>query len=268
MLVDSHCHLDFPKLIEDTQSVIERAEEAGVGLMVTICTKIHDIAPTIQLAETFEKIFCSVGTHPHYADQERDITTKRIVELAAHPKIVAIGEAGLDYYYERASRKEQQKSFRRHIEAARQTGLPLVIHSRDADEDTALILKEEMALGTFPALLHCFTAGPKLAENALELGLSISFSGILTFKRSDELRRIAASVPLDRLLVETDAPYLAPEPFRGKPNEPAYVKYTAATLAHIKGVSEQQIARVTSDNFFRLFAKVPDPRNSSGSTSQ
>jgi len=260
MLVDSHCHLDFPHLSDQMDDVLARARDAGIETLVTICTRVRKFDSILAIAENHENIFCSVGTHPHNADEERDITRQEIVSLAHHPKVVAIGEAGLDYHYDNAPRDDQEKGFRTHIAAARETGLPLVIHSRDADEDTARILSEEMDKGAFTAVLHCFTAGADLARKGVELGLYVSFSGVLTFKKSDELREIAASLPLDRVLVETDAPYLSPEPKRGAKNEPANVVYTAAKLAEAMGVSNEEIARATTDNFYRLFSSVPRPQ--------
>ncbi len=259
MLVDSHCHLDFPYLAEQMDDVLARAQASGVGAMVTICTRVRQFAQVLEIAEAHDNIYCSVGTHPHYADEERDIPLKDIIELARHPKVVAIGEAGLDYHYDKAPREDQERGFRTHIAAARETGLPLVIHTRDADEDTVRILEEEMEKGPFTAVLHCFTAGRTLARRGVALGLYVSFSGVLTFKKSEELRAIAAEIPLDRLLVETDAPYLAPEPMRGKKNEPAWVAYTASRLGAVKGVGEADIAHATTENFFTLFSRVPKP---------
>lgn len=259
MLVDSHCHLDFPYLAEQMDDVLARAHEAGVGLIITICTRVRQFERVLAIAEAHDNVFCSVGTHPHYADEERDIPLQMLVELAKHPKVVAIGEAGLDYHYDNAPREDQARGFRTQITAARETGLPLVIHTRDADEDTARILEQEMANGAFSAVLHCFTAGAELARRGVALGLYVSFSGVLTFKKSDALRAIAADVPADRLLIETDAPYLAPEPMRGKKNEPAWVAHTASKLAEVKACSEMEIAKSTTENFFRLFAKVPRP---------
>ncbi len=259
MLVDSHCHLDFPHLSNQLDEVLARAKEAGVGTLVTICTRVRNFDAVLAIAEAHDNIFCSVGTHPHNADEERDIRLEEIISLSAHPKVVAIGEAGLDYHYDNAPRGDQEKGFRTHIAAARETGLPLVIHTRDADEDTARILEEEMSRGRFTAVLHCFTAGADLARRGVELGLYVSFSGVLTFKKSDALREIAASIPMDRLLVETDAPYLSPEPRRGRKNEPANVVHTAARLAGVKGVSDQEIAQATTANFHRLFSTVPAP---------
>ena len=259
MLVDSHCHLDFPHLSDQMDDVLARAKDAGIETLVTICTRVRKFEAVLAIAEAHDNIFCSVGTHPHNADEERDITLEEIVLLARHPKVVAIGEAGLDYHYDNAPRADQEKGFRTHIAAARETGLPLVIHTRDADEDTACILEQEMAAGSFTAVLHCFTAGAELARRGVELGLYVSFSGVLTFKKSDALREIAAGIPMDRLLVETDAPYLSPEPMRGRKNEPANVVHTAAKLAEVKGVSKDAIARVTTANFHRLFSTVPSP---------
>jgi TatD DNase family protein len=257
MLVDHHCHLDFPQFAKDRDGVIARAARAGVGVIVTISTRIRQLPDLIAIAEQYPNVFCSVGTHPHYAHEELDVSVEEIVRLAEHPKVVAIGESGLDYFYKRSPPEAQAEGFRRHIAAARITGLPLEIHTRQADEDTARILEEEHAKGPFPAILHCFTGGRDLAMRALALGLTISFTGVVTFRKSEELRAIAAEVPLDRLLVETDAPFLAPEPYRGKLNEPAYVVHTAEALARIKGVTPQELAKATTENFFRLFKKVP-----------
>jgi len=258
-LVDSHCHLDFPDFTEELDEIVARAEDAGVKRMVTICTRIKKFDSVLAVAERFPSVYCSVGTHPHNADEELDISVERLIELAAHPKVVAIGEAGLDYHYDKAPRDAQAEGFRNHIAAARETGLPLVIHARSADDDMIALLSEEMAIGKFPAILHCFSSGPKLAKAGVELGLMVSFSGILTFKNSQDIRDIAENVPLDRLLVETDAPYLAPVPMRGKRNEPSYVVNTARVLAEVKGVSEEEIHRITSENFFKLFSKIPRP---------
>jgi TatD DNase family protein len=259
MLVDSHCHLDFPDFAEERDAIVSRALETGIGRMVTISTRVKKFAQVLAIAEAYEQVYCSVGTHPHNAAEEPDVTADELVRLAQHPKVVAVGEAGLDYFYDHAPREAQAKGFRTHIAAARITGLPLVIHARDADADVAAILEDEMGKGAFPFVLHCFSSGRGLAEAGVALGGYVSFSGILTFKRSEELREIAASVPRDRLLVETDAPYLAPQPFRGKRNEPAYVKETAAVLAKTIGVADEEIAKITTANFFRLFSKTPRP---------
>jgi TatD DNase family protein len=259
MLVDSHCHLDFPDFSEEREAIVARALEAGIGRMVTISTRVRKFPQVLEIAETFDPIYCSVGTHPHNADEELDVSVEDLVRLSSHPKVVAIGEAGLDYHYDKAPREAQAQGFRTHIAAARQTGLPLVIHARAADDDMAAILKEETGKGAFPFILHCFSSGRSLAETGIALGGYVSFSGILTFKNSADLRAIAADVPHDRLLVETDAPYLAPVPFRGKRNEPSFVVQTAKVLAETIGVSEAEIAELTTDNFFRLFKKMPRP---------
>ncbi|WP_224547606.1 TatD family hydrolase [Mesorhizobium sp. CA16] len=264
MLVDSHCHLDFPDFAEERTAVVARALAAGIGRMVTISTRVKRFQQIIEIAESFNEVYCSVGTHPHNAAEELDVTTDELVRLSGHPKVVAIGEAGLDYYYDKAPRDAQAQGFRTHIAAARRTGLPLVIHARDADDDMAEILEDETGKGAFPFILHCFSSGRRLAEVGVALGGYVSFSGILTFKNSAELRAIAADVPRDRLLVETDAPYLAPVPHRGKRNEPAYVANTAKVLAETIGVSEAEIADITTGNFFRLFTKMPRPETAAG----
>ena len=257
MLIDTHCHLDFPDFEAERDAIVARAREAGVGQMITISTRVKRFETILAIAEAYPNVFCSVGTHPHNADEELDITTEDLVRLSAHPKVVAIGEAGLDYFYDNAPREAQAEGLRNHIAAARLTGLPLVIHSRSADEDMAAILTEETGKGAFPFLLHCFSSGPDLARIGVELGGYVSFSGILTFPKSEELREIAKTVPHDRMIVETDAPYLAPKPFRGKRNEPAYVAHTAAVLAETIGVSNEEIARITTENAFRIFSKMP-----------
>jgi TatD DNase family protein len=257
MLVDSHCHLDFPDFGAELDAIVARAGAKGVGFMVTISTRVRRHAQVLAIAERFPNVCCSLGTHPHHAHEELDISAADLVERARHPKIVAIGEAGLDYHYDNSPRAAQERGLRTHIAAARETGLPLVIHARDADADMARILEEESRAGAFAAVLHCFTGGRDLALAGVALGFYVSFSGILTFKRSDDLRAIAAELPADRILVETDAPYLAPGPWRGKRNEPAYVTETARVLAQTRGVGAEDIARQTTDNFFRLFTKVP-----------
>ena len=257
MLIDTHCHLDFPDFEAERDAIVARAHEAGVEQMITISTRVKRFETILSIAEAYPNVFCSVGTHPHNAYEELDITTEDLVRLSAHPKVVAIGEAGLDYFYDNAPRDAQAEGLRRHIAAARETGLPLVIHSRSADEDMAAILTEETGKGAFPFLLHCFSSGPDLARIGVELGGYVSFSGILTFPKSEELREIAKTVPHDRMIVETDAPYLAPKPFRGKRNEPAYVAHTAAVLAETIGVSTEEIATITTENAFRIFSKMP-----------
>jgi TatD DNase family protein len=257
MLVDSHCHLDFPDFASELDGVAARARAAGIGRIVTICTRVRKFAQVLAVAEKFPEIFCSVGTHPHNAHEELDIDSKTLIALTRNPKVVAIGEAGLDYHYDNSPREAQAQGLRQHIVAARETGLPLVIHSRDCDADMAEILKDESGKGAFPAVLHCFTGGRDLAFAAIDLGFYLSFTGILTFKNSQSLRDIARELPPDRILVETDAPYLAPLPYRGKRNEPAYVVETAKVLADTRGVSADEIARQTTESFFRLFNKVP-----------
>ena len=257
MLIDSHCHLDFPDFASELDDVIARARAADVARMVTISTRVKKHAQVLAIAEKYPDVFCSVGTHPHNAKDETDIDAQKLIALAKHAKIVAIGEAGLDYHYDNSPRDVQVASFRRHIAAARETRLPLVIHSRDCDADMAKILEEEAGKGAFTAVLHCFTGSRELAVKAIALGHYISFTGILTFRRSDELRAIAAALPADRMLVETDAPYLAPLPYRGQRNEPAYVAETAKVLAQACAVPAETIAQRTTENFFRLFSKVP-----------
>jgi len=256
MLIDSHCHLDFEVLANDRAGVLARAAEAGVSGMVAISTFVDKFVGIAAIAEAHDNVWCSVGTHPHNADQELHIQTADLVRLAAHPKCVAIGEAGLDYFYDNAPREAQAEGFRRHIGASRETGLPLVIHTRAADEDTIAILEGETEKGAFPFVLHCFSSGAELARRGLALGGFVSFSGILTFKNAEEIREVAAFVPADRILVETDAPYLAPVPHRGQSNEPAFVRHTAERLAEVRGVSFETIAEQTTHNFARLFSKT------------
>ncbi len=255
MLVDSHCHLDFDAFDGDRAEALERAAAAGVGRVVTICTRLTEFERVRRLARHHGNVDCSVGIHPHNVEDEGIVETARLVALAAGPEVVGIGETGLDFYYDHSPREDQRASFRNHVAAARETGLPVIVHTRDADDETASILSEEMEEGAFSGVIHCFSAGPALADTALGLGLYISFSGIVTFKKSDELRRIAAKVPPDRILIETDAPYLAPVPRRGKRNEPAFVVHTAAAIAAVKGVDVEEISQQTTDNFFRLFSK-------------
>jgi len=256
MLVDSHCHLDFPSLQADMDGVMARAADAGIGTMVTICTRVDDFPTILGIAEAYDHVYCSVGLHPHDADQEPDLSTARLVDLAGHDKVVGIGETGLDFHYDQSPRELQATLFRRHIAAARETGLPLIVHSRAADDEMIAILRDEADKGAFPGVLHCFSSGPELARAALNLNFYISFSGIVTFKKADEVRAVAAETPLDRLLVETDAPYLAPVPHRGKDNEPAFVANTAAKLAEMRGMTAAEMAGQTTDNFFRLFTKA------------
>jgi TatD DNase family protein len=255
MLIDSHCHLDFPKLVEDQAGVVARALRAGVGRMVDVCTRQREFDIVCATAERYTSVFCTIGIHPHVAGEEAEkVKVEDIVKAASHPKVVGIGETGLDYFYNSSPREAQEESFRRHIRAAQEAKLPVSIHSRDAEEDTLRILKDE---GKVSGVLHCFSSRRHLAEEGLTLGLYISFSGILTFKKSQDLRDIARAIPMDRILVETDAPYLAPEPYRGKTCEPAYVVKTAEVLAEAKGVNFDEIAKATTDNFFKLFTKCP-----------
>lgn len=258
MLIDSHCHLDYLERDgRDLGEVVAAAGRAGVGSMVTICTKITEFERVRAIAERFDNVACTVGIHPHEAGSEPETSTETLVELAAHPKVVGIGETGLDYFYEHSPRAAQQKSFRAHIRAARATGLPLIVHTRDADEDTVAILREEHETGgPFPGVIHCFSTSRWLGEEAVKLGLYISISGILTFKKAADLRDAVRALPLERLLVETDSPYLAPVPKRGKPNEPAYVVHTAEALADLMGIAPDALADVTTRNFRTLFAKA------------
>lgn len=255
MLIDSHCHLDFPELAADRAGVLARARANGVARMVTISTRVHRFDEITAIAEENPEVWCSVGTHPHHAHEEPEVTTVDLVRLSAHPRCVAIGEVGLDYHYD-GDYAAQATGFRRHIAAARETGLPLVIHARDADDDIAAILEEESGRGAFPFVLHCFSSGVELARRGLALGGYISFSGILTFKNSAVIQEVAAFAPADRILVETDAPYLAPVPHRGKSNEPSLVRHTAEKLAEVRGVSLDAIAAATTANFYRLFSKA------------
>lgn len=256
MLVDSHCHLNFPDFAEDLPETVERARKAGVGLMVTISTKLREFESVFRVAEAYPDIYCSVGVHPHEAENEPETTAEKLIELAQHPKVVGIGETGLDYYYEHSPRDVQRKIFREHIKAARETGLPVIIHTRNAESDTAEIIRDEMAEGAFTGLIHCFTSTREMAEAALAAGMYISVSGIATFKKATELQDVLRGIPLSRMLVETDSPYLAPAPHRGKRNEPAFVRHTAEFLAGLKGVSVEEVERVTTENFLGLFGKI------------
>jgi TatD DNase family protein len=261
MLVDSHCHLEFPDFAPEQDQVIARARAAGIGHMLTISTRVDRFDVIARLAEAHDDISCTIGTHPHSADDEVDVTTEQLVALARHPKVVGVGETGLDYYYDNSPREIQQEAFRRHIRAAIELDMPLIVHTRDADADTIRILREEGTGTRLSGLLHCFSSSAQLAEEALDFGFYISFSGIVTFKNSGGLRDIAKTVPLDRMLVETDAPFLAPIPKRGQRNEPAYVVHTAATLAELHGIDVAVLGERTSANFFALFRRaVPAAR--------
>ena len=256
MLVDSHCHLDFPDFAPERQAVIERAFAAGIGTMLTICTRLDQFSGVRAITEADPRIWCSVGAHPHEAADHAGLMADRLVELAAHPRVVGIGETGLDFHYDLSPRAVQEQVFRAHIAASKASGLPLIIHAREADDEIAAILAEEKPP---PGVLHCFTAGRALAEAAIDLGFYISISGIVTFRNAEDLRAIVRDLPLDRLLVETDAPYLAPVPYRGKRNEPAFVTATAAFVAALKGIEDAALAAATTANFFRLFAKAQLP---------
>ncbi len=255
-LVDSHCHLDYPELSNDLEGVISRANVAGIEWMTTICTRLDNFSKVLDVAMKHQNIFCTVGVHPNEAGNDSNITCERLVKLSEHPKVIGLGETGLDYYYERSARKAQQKAFKAHINASRETGLPLIVHTRDADDDTARMLRDEYAKSPFTGVIHCFSSGREMAEAALEIGFYISISGIVTFKNAQNLREIVSDVPLDRLLVETDSPYLAPVPKRGKPNEPSFTAFTAHKLAEIKGISVKDITEKTTDNFFKVFDKA------------
>ncbi len=259
LVVDSHCHLDFEGMEERLPEVLGRAEAAGVGLMVSISSRVRKFANLRRIAEENSNVFCTVGTHPHNAHEELEVTAEELMELARHPKVIGIGEVGLDYHYDFSPKAAQEANFFVHIHAARRSGLPLVIHSREAEADTLAILKEEMALGAFVPLLHCFTSKAELAHATVAMGGYVSFSGILTYKTAQDLRDTAAALPLDRIIVETDSPYLAPVPYRGKTNEPAFVVKTLETLAEVRGLAVEDMARITNDNFFRLFSKAPRP---------
>ncbi len=258
LLVDSHCHLDYSPMVDDLSGTLARARTAGVGTLLTIGTKLREFPKIRAIAEAHENIFCSVGVHPHEAENEQT-DAKALIELAKHPKVVGIGESGLDYYYDKSPRDRQQENFRAHIRAASETGLPLIVHTRDAEADTASMLAEAKGAGPLKGVLHCFTSSRQLADKALELGFYISISGIVTFKNAEDLRETIRHVPLERLLVETDSPYLAPVPMRGKSCEPAYVAHTAAKVAELKGVSGEELASVTSANFFTLFDRAKPP---------
>jgi TatD DNase family protein len=256
MLVDSHCHLDFPDFQGDVEGLVSRAKAAGVGHMLSISTHVSRFDQVLAMAERYENVFCTIGIHPHEAGRE-EVTKERLIALAAHPKVVGFGETGLDYFYEHSPRDRQRESFRVHIAAARESGLPVIVHAREADQDIVAILEDEQKKGAFKGLIHCFSSSRLLAESALGMGFCVSLSGIVTFKGAKELRKIVQDIPLDRLLVETDAPFLAPVPKRGKRNEPAFVRHTAACVAEIKEIdSLDEFARLTTDNFFRLFEKA------------
>ena len=256
MFVDSHCHLNYAGLVEDQAGTLQRARAAGVSTMLNISTREREWGDIIATAEREADVWASVGIHPHEADAHPAVDTARLVDMAAHPRVIAIGETGLDYFYDHSDRDRQRTSFRAHIVAARETGLPLIVHTRDAEEDTAAILREEMGQGAYPGVIHCFTASADFARIALDLGLYISISGIATFKNAKDLQATVVTIPEDRLLIETDAPFLAPVPHRGKTCEPAFVADTARFLANLRGTSVEALAERTSANFFDLFSKA------------
>jgi TatD DNase family protein len=256
ILVDSHCHLNYPGLVEDQQGVLARGRAAGIGHFLAIGTKQAEWAEVTALAERETDVTCTVGIHPHEAEKHPDLGLQELLEAAAHPKVVGIGETGLDYFYDHSPRDQQQAHFRTHIAASRETGLPMIVHTRDAEEDTLAIMRDEMAKGAYTGVIHCFTASQGFADAALELGFYISLSGILTFKNAKDLQATAKTIPLDRLLIETDSPYLAPVPMRGRPCEPAYVAHTAKFLAELRGISLEALAEATTTNFFSLFKKA------------
>ena len=256
MLVDSHCHLDFPEFSDDMDGIIARADEAGVKYMLSICTYVTRFDQVLAVAQRYDNIFCTVGIHPHNAEKEPEVSPEQLIRLADNEKVIGFGETGLDFHYNKSARDIQKRQFKSHIEASRELGLPLIVHTRNADVEMAKILKEQTAEGAFGGLLHCFSSSRALAETALDLGLYLSISGIVTFKKADDLRDIVKDAPLDRLLVETDAPYLAPVPMRGKVNEPSFTRYTAKKVAEIKGLSIEEVAHTTTDNFFNLFSKA------------
>ncbi len=260
MLVDSHCHLDFPEFSDDLDRVVGRAAEAGVGWMLTIGTRVSRFDGVLAIAERFDNVFCTVGVHPHEAAKEPRVTTEHLIRMARHPKVVGFGETGFDLHYEHSPRDRQEESFRVHIGAARESGLPVVVHTREADTETLRVLREELEKGPFSGVFHCFSGAPELAQSALDMGFMVSLSGIVTFKRAQELRDTARTLPLDSLLVETDAPYLAPEPLRGKTNEPAFVAHTAARVAEAREMEAGALAAATTANFFRLFSKAEGVR--------
>lgn len=259
MLVDSHCHLDFPEFADELDDVVSRARAAGVGAFQTICTRLSKFEQVRAIAERYDDMYCSVGVHPHNADDEGQSDPDTLMALSAHPKVIGIGETGLDYYYKHSEPAAQQRSFRAHIAAARETGLPLIVHTRDADEDTVAILEDEAGKGAFPGLIHCFSTSAMVAERAIDLGMTISLSGIVTFRNAEALREVARKLPPERLLVETDAPFLAPVPNRGKRNEPAFVADTAAFVADLVGMTPDELAEQTTRNFFALFTKAAPP---------
>ena len=260
MLVDSHCHLNSPSMEDDVMNIVARAKQSGVSLMLTICTKMDEFSEVNTIASSFDDVYCSVGVHPHEAKDHRELEIRDLIGCVNHPKVIGVGETGLDFHYDNSPRQEQIDLFRIHCSAALKTGLPLIVHSRGAEEETAAILSEASAEGELCGVIHCFTGGTQLAREVLDLGFYISLSGIVTFPSASELRNVAQSIPLNRLLVETDAPYLAPVPMRGRSNEPAFVTYTAKSISELLGISFQDIEKNTTQNFFRLFSKALPPK--------
>ena len=256
MLIDSHCHLEYEGLVDDQAGVLARARKAGVGGFLNISTRQSEWSQVVGTAERESDVWASVGIHPHEADAHEDLGREVLLEATGNPRVVAIGESGLDYYYDNSKRETQQALFRMHIDVARETGLPLIIHTRDAEDDTAAILEDELGKGAFPALIHCFTASREFGRKVLNMGLTISLSGIVTFKNAKELQEIAAELPGDRMLVETDSPFLAPIPHRGRKCEPAFVRDTAVFVAGLRDEPFEALAQRTSDNFRRLFTKA------------
>lgn len=256
MLIDSHCHLDFPDFSHELDEVVARAHAADVQIMQTICTKLTEFPKVLAVAERYNTIYCSVGVHPNEVGSQPEVRADTLIELSNHPKVIGLGETGLDYHYENSPRVQQLQAFREHIAASRITGLPVIIHTRAADAETISLLEEEMKKGAFTGLIHCFSTSRELAEKAIELGLYISISGIVTFKKATELQSVVKDLPLEKLLVETDAPYLAPVPYRGKRNEPAFTRNTAEFLAELKGIGYDEVAQATTKNFYTLFTKV------------
>jgi TatD DNase family protein len=260
MLVDSHCHLNYPGLVENIEATVSRAMDANVGYMLCISTKLSEFSSVLDVAANFSNIGCTVGTHPHESNSERQTDVSSLVELTKHPNVVGIGETGLDFYYDNAPHEAQETSFRTHIQASRETQLPIIIHTRNADQRTIEIINEEQKIGYFPGLIHCFSAGIELAECATGHGMAISLSGIITFKTAEDIRNIVKGVPLEHILLETDAPFLAPVPHRGKTNEPAFVAHTATKAAEIFDIEPEIIAEITTNNFFKLFSKAIRPQ--------
>jgi len=256
MLVDSHCHLNFPEFKDNVDEVVKRAGDNDVAYMQTICTHLSEFPDVLAIAEKYDNMWCSVGVHPNNVDDEPLVDVAALEKLTEHPKVIGVGETGLDFYYESSHREKQRESFIRHIHVARKTGLPVIVHTRDADEETVECLMEEEQKGKLNGVIHCFSTGINLAYAAIELGMYISISGIVTFKKAKELQDIVKDLPLNKLLVETDAPYLAPTPHRGKTNEPSYTRHTAEFIADLKGISYEEVAKTTTENFFRLFNKA------------